>query len=255
MVELKTPEEIEKMRAASVMVASTLAMLRKKVRPGVSTLELSQYAEERIKLGRGKPAFLGYRGYPAALCVSINDEIVHGIPSAGRRISEGDIVSLDLGVLWDGFYGDAAITVAVGEIKPAEAKLLKVTEQALYRAIETVKSGVHIGDVSHAIEDFVGKTGMGVVRDFTGHGIGRHLHEEPSIPNFGRPGTGVVLRPGMTLAIEPMVCLGGPDVVIKEDGWTAVSADGSYAAHFEHTVAVTENGCEILSSAPDWAHI
>ena len=240
------------MRVASAIVASTLALLKGKVKPGVSTLQLNRFAEEEIRRRGGRPAFLGYRGYPAALCASINEEIVHGIPDAGRKIGEGDIVSLDLGVVWNGFYGDAAVTVAAGQVKPEVAKLLKVTEQALYRALETVKSGARLGDVSHAIEEFVRPTGMGVVRDFTGHGIGRRLHEEPSIPNFGRPGTGVVLRPGMTLAIEPMVCLGGAEVVIKDNGWTAVSADGSYAAHFEHTVAVTENGCEILSSIQDY---
>ena len=251
MVELKTPAELEKMRTASGIVASTLALLKEKIKPGVSTLELDRFAAGEIRRRGAQPAFLGYRGYPATLCVSINEEVVHGIPNAGRLIMEGDVVSLDLGAVWDGFYGDAAITVAAGRVKPKLAELLEVTEAALYRALKMVKNGVRLGDVSHAVEEFVAPTGMGVVREFTGHGIGRHLHEEPSIPNFGRPGTGVILRPGMTLAIEPMVCLGSAEVVIKNDGWTAVSSDGSCAAHFEHTVAVTEDGCEILSTAQD----
>ena len=238
------------MRVASSIVASTLALLRGKIVPGVSTLELNRFAEQEIRQRGAQPAFLGYKDYPATLCVSINEEIVHGIPCAGRRIREGDLVSLDLGAVWKGFYGDAAITVAVGRIKPEHRRLLEVTEQALYAALKAVRSGAYLGDVSHAVEKLVEAAGMAVVRDFTGHGIGRRLHEAPSIPNFGRPGTGVVLKPAMTLAIEPMVCLGSAAIVVKNDGWTAVSADGSCAAHFEHTVAVTENGCEIMTKAP-----
>ncbi|OGS51814.1 MAG: type I methionyl aminopeptidase, partial [Elusimicrobia bacterium RIFOXYB2_FULL_62_6] len=193
--------------------------------------------------------FLGYRGYPATLCVSINEEIVHGIPSPKRFVKAGDIVSLDMGAVADGFYGDAALTVAAGGISPEARRLMDVTRESLGRALSAVKAGARLGDVSNAVQKYAEERGMSVVREFTGHGIGRRLHEEPSIPNFGRPGSGPVLKAGMTLAIEPMLCLGRADVVVKNDGWTAVSADGSLAAHFEHTVAVTEDGCEILTAA------
>ena len=236
------------MRQASKIVAQVLVLLKKEIRPGVRTAELNSLAEREIRNREAAPAFLGYRGYPATLCVSINEEVVHGIPSDKRIIRSGDLVSLDLGAVYRGFYGDAAVTVAVGSVKPEFARLMEVTETSLSLALSEVRSGAKLGDVSNAVESFVKKNGMSVVREFTGHGIGRHLHEEPSIPNYGRPGSGVTLKPGMTLAIEPMVCLGRPEIVIRNDGWTAVSADGSCTAHFEHTVAVTEKGCEILSS-------
>jgi methionyl aminopeptidase len=247
MVEIKTPAELDLMRRASRIVALTLDLLKKEIRPGVSTAALNVLAEREIRGSGAVPAFLGYRGYPAALCVSINEEVVHGIPSDKRIIRAGDLVSLDLGAVYQGFYGDAAVTVAVGNISPERSRLMEVTEASLACALAEVKSGAKLGDVCHAVESFVTKHGMSVVREFTGHGIGRHLHEEPSIPNYGRPGSGITLKPGMTLAIEPMVCLGRPEVIIKNDAWTAVSADGSCTAHFEHTVAVTGNGCEILS--------
>jgi len=219
------------------------------VKPGVTTADLDKFAEKATRSMGAKPAFLGYRGYPASLCVSINDEIVHGIPSPKRAIREGDIVSLDFGAFVEGFCGDSAITVAVGNVSPAARRLMDVTRESLERAISAVRAGVRLGDVSHAVEEYAEKNGMGVVREFTGHGIGRHMHEDPSIPNYGRPGSGPLLKAGMTLAIEPMLCLGDPGVIVQPNGWTAVSADGSLAAHYEHTVAVTEDGCDVLSRA------
>jgi methionyl aminopeptidase len=246
-IEIKTPAEIESIRKASRVVAEVLLQLKTRVKPGVSTLDLDRFAEKSVRALGAVPAFLGYRGYPATLCVSINEEIVHGIPSAKRFIGEGDIVSLDLGAVCDGFYGDAALTVAAGEISGGARQLMEVTRRSLEEALSKVKAGARLGDVSHAVEEYAVAHGMSVVREFTGHGIGRRLHEEPSIPNFGRPGSGPVLKAGMTLAIEPMLCLGRAEVIVKNDGWTAVSADGSLAAHYEHTVAVTDAGCDILS--------
>lgn len=237
------------MRKAARVVAEVLLQLKPLVKPGVSTAELDQFAEKRVRELGAVPAFLGYRGYPATLCVSINEEIVHGIPSPKRFVKEGDIVSLDMGAVMDGFYGDAALTVAAGKVSPEARRLMDVTSESLNRALSAVKAGARLGDVSHAVEKYATERGMSVVREFTGHGIGRRLHEEPSIPNFGRPGSGPVLKAGMTLAIEPMLCLGRADVIVKNDGWTAVSADGSLAAHYEHTVAVTDEGCEILTEA------
>lgn len=248
MIDIKTPSEIASMRTASRAVAKTLELLKDLVKPGVSTSELDRFAERHLRELGAVPAFLGYRGYPATLCVSINEEIVHGIPSEKRIVREGDIVSLDLGSVIDGFYGDAALTVAAGNISGGARKLMEVTELSLARALAEVKPGARIGDISNAVEKCAAEHGMSVVREFTGHGIGRRLHEEPSIPNFGKPGSGPVLKAGMTLAIEPMLCLGRAEIVIKNDGWTAVSTDGSLAAHYEHTVAVTEKGFEILSS-------
>lgn len=236
------------MRRASRVVAEVLLQLKPLVKPGVTTAELNDFAERRVRELGAVPAFLGYRGYPATLCVSINEEIVHGIPSPKRVVREGDIVSLDMGAVADGFYGDAAVTVAAGKISADAKRLMEITSRSLDEALAAVKPGARLGDVSHAVQAFAEKNGMAVVKEFTGHGIGRRLHEEPSIPNFGRAGTGPALKPGMTLAIEPMLCLGRADVVVKNDGWTAVSADGSLAAHFEHTVAVTEDGCDILSA-------
>ncbi|MDA8244653.1 MAG: type I methionyl aminopeptidase [Elusimicrobia bacterium] len=249
MIEIKTPAEIESMRRASRVVAEVLAQLKPLVKPGVTTAELDKFAEKRVRELGAVPAFLGYRGYPATLCVSINEEIVHGIPSPKRVVREGDIVSLDMGAVCGGFYGDAAVTVAAGEISGQARRLMEVTSGSLEAALSKVRAGARLGDVSRAVQEYAEGNGMSVVREFTGHGIGRHLHEEPSIPNFGKPGTGPVLKPGMTLAIEPMLCLGRADVIVKNDGWTAVSADGSLAAHYEHTVAVTEDGCDVLSRA------
>lgn len=248
MIEIKTPAEIESMRRASRVVAEVLLQLKPLVKPGVTTAELNDFAERRVRELGAVPAFLGYRGYPATLCVSINEEIVHGIPSPKRIVREGDIVSLDMGAVIEGFYGDAAVTLAAGAVSAPAKKLMEVTRSSLDAGLAAVKAGARLGDVSRAVQEYAEKNGMAVVREFTGHGIGRRLHEEPSIPNFGRAGTGPTLKAGMTLAIEPMLCLGRADVVVKNDGWTAVSADGSLAAHFEHTVAVTEDGCDILSA-------
>ncbi len=258
MVEIKSAAEIEKMRKASAIVAEVLVLLKNMVKPGVATAELNAFAESEIRARDGEPAFLGYRGYPATLCVSINEEVVHGIPSASRKIAEGDIVSLDLGCVWKNYYGDAALTVAAGKISKEAARLMAVTEQCLAEAMAQVRDGAKLGDVCHAVERCAGAAGFSVVREFTGHGIGRRLHEAPSIPNYGRPGSGITLREGMTLAIEPMICAGAPGVEVKGDGWTAVTKDGALAAHFEHTVCVNKGGCDILSAGQAgtaWAHI
>lgn len=247
MIYIKSPEEIRLMRPACKAVAKTLRKLRGIVRPGISTKDLDDFANKCLKEIGAKPGFLNYNGYPATLCVSVNEEIVHGIPSSSRILEEGDIVSMDMGAIINGFYGDAAITVPVGRISGGAAKLIEVTERSLEEGLSVVRAGIRLGDVSSAIGSYAREHGMSVIEEYTGHGVGRRLHEDPSIPNFGHPGTGPVLKAGMTLAIEPMLAIGDPDLIILEDGWTAVTEDGSYAAHFEHTVAVTENGCEILT--------
>lgn len=246
-IELKGAAELGVMRRAGRIVADILGILERAVEPGVSTLELDRIARAELKSRRAKAAFLGYRGFPAALCVSINSEVIHGIPAAGRKLREGDIVGMDFGCLFEGFYGDAALTAAVGEISPEARKLMDVTRTSLDRAIAAIKTGARLGDVSHAVQSHVEGNGFSVVREFVGHGIGRSLHEEPPIPNYGRAGTGPRLSPGMVLAIEPMVNVGGSDVVTKDDGWTAATRDGSLSAHFEHTVALTEDGPEVLT--------
>ena len=234
------------MKAANALVAEVLEELRRAAAPGVTTAELDGLAESLVRQGGAVPAFKGYRGYPSTLCVSINEEVVHGIPSS-RQLAEGDIVSLDMGVLLDGFYGDSAITVGVGRIADRAADLLRVTEEALYRAIDQVRVGGRISDLGHAVQAHVEAHGFSVVREFVGHGIGASLHEEPQIPNYGEPGRGPRLAEGMVLAIEPMVNMGKPGVKILADGWTAVTRDSSLSAHFEHTVAVTAEGPEILT--------
>jgi len=246
MINLRTKEEIEKLRRSNRLVAQALLKVREAIKPGVRTAELDRIAEETIRKGGGRPAFKGYRGYPANLCVSVNEEVVHGIPGP-RRLEEGDIVSLDLGVLMDGYYGDAAITVPVGEVSEEAKKLIEVTEEALHKGIEKARVGNRLYDISHAIQSWVESFGFSVVRDFVGHGIGRQLHEEPQVPNFGPPNQGPRLMVGMVLAIEPMVNAGGWQVKVREDGWTVVTADGSLSAHFEHTIAITEDGPDILS--------
>ena len=244
----KSQAEIEKMRRSGHVVRQVLDELRAMVAPGVSTMDLEKHAERRIKELGAKPAFKGYYDYPCVLCTSINEEIVHGIPSEKRLLKAGDIVSVDCGVVLDGYYGDAAITVPVGEqITPELEKLLQVTEDSLYRGIEKVRIGNSVGDVGAAVQSFVEAAGFSVVREFVGHGIGTKLHEEPQVPNFGTPGHGARLREGMVLAIEPMVNFGKPEARVLSDKWTAVTADGSYSAHFEHCVAVTKNGPMILT--------
>jgi methionyl aminopeptidase len=246
MIICKSSAEIEKMRRSGRLVRELLQEICQRARPGVSTLELEKHAEKRLAQLGARPAFKGYRGYPCCLCTSVNDEIIHGIPS-GRRLNEGDLLSVDLGVVLDGFYGDSALTVPVGEVSEGAKKLLCVTEAALERAIESVRPGNRLGDVSAVVQEHVESNGFSVVREFVGHGIGRQLHEEPQIPNFGPPGRGPVLKEGMVLAIEPMVNAGSPASRLLDDQWTAVTVDGEYSAHFEHMVAVTGNGPDVLT--------
>jgi methionyl aminopeptidase len=250
MITIKSAREIDLMRRANVIVAEVLQELKRAVRAGITTLELDQIAEELTLKKNATPAFKGYqvggRIYPRSLCASINDEIVHGIPSA-RALKEGDIIGLDYGVIYQGYYGDSAVTVGIGKVSEEAERLMRVTEQALYRGIEHLKDGERMGKLSSAIQQTAEDAGFSVVRSFVGHGIGRRLHEEPPVPNYGQPESGLRLRQGMVLAIEPMVNVGGYDVAIKDDGWTAVTKDGSLSAHFEHSVAITENGPYILS--------
>lgn len=249
MIEIKNQQEISLIERACKIAAETLQILKEETKPGVNTLYLDEIANRCIEKRRAKPAFLGYRGYPKTICVSINEEVIHGIPSEKKVIKEGDVVSIDLGVVYEGYYGDAALTFIVG--RPRDKKhveLVEVCQAALKEGIDIIRDGVRLGTLSHAIGSYVFKHGMDVLREFTGHGIGRSLHEEPAIFNYGVKGTGPILREGMTLAIEPMITLGKADVYIKEDGWTVVTRDGSYAAHFEHTICVQKNGAKVLTS-------
>ena len=246
MIVCKSASELVRMRTANALVADVLGALKAMVLTGVTTLDLDAVAESLVRDGGAEPAFKGYRGYPATVCASVNEEVVHGIPSK-RPLKAGDIVSLDVGVLLDGFYGDSALTVPVGEISVAAAKLLSVTEQSLERAISAVRAGARVSDLGHAVQHYVEANGYSVVREFVGHGIGTKLHEEPQIPNYGQPGQGPRLAEGMVLAIEPMVNIGSATVKILKDGWTAVTSDGNLSAHFEHTVAVTAEGAEVLT--------
>lgn len=248
-VEVKSAKELEVMRRAGRIVAETLAALRARVAPGVSTAELDALAEAEILKRKAKPAFKGYRGFPATLCASINEEVVHGIPRKDRVLKDGDIIGLDMGCVLEGYYADSAVTVAVGNVSKEARRLLDVARESLEKGIARMEPGGRLGDVGAAIQAHVEAAGFSVVREFVGHGIGRALHEDPPVPNYGTAGTGIRLKPGMVLAIEPMVNAGGPDVRVLEDQWTAVTADGRLSAHFEHTVAVTENGPEILTKA------
>jgi methionyl aminopeptidase len=247
-VVLKSSHEIEKMRRAGQVVREVLELVRGLVKPGATTLDLEKAAEARLKELGVKAAFKGYHGFPCVLCTSVNSEVVHGIPSAKRVLKDGDIVSVDFGVVVDGYYGDAAITVPVGEkIDPTTARLLEVTERSLHAGIAAVRPGATLGDVGAAVQGVVEAEGFSVVRDFVGHGIGVHMHEDPQVPNFGQAGRGMKLKTGMVIAIEPMVNAGKPDVQVLGDGWTAVAKDGSMSAHFEHTVAVTATGARVLT--------
>ena len=246
MIVYKSPEEISRLRAANRLVADVLSELQAMVAPGVTTQELDAVAEARIRENGAVPAFKGYQGYPATLCVSVNDAVVHGIPS-DRALKDGDIISIDMGVLRSGYYGDSAVTVGVGHVSEHASTLMTVTQEALDRAIAKVQVDGRVSNLSHVIQQHVEAHGFSVVREFVGHGIGTKLHEEPQIPNYGEPGLGPRLREGMVLAIEPMVNAGGPGVRVLDDGWTAVTRDGELSAHFEHTVAVTADGPEILS--------
>lgn len=250
MIILKTADELERMRRAGRLAAEALAEVARAVRPGVTGTALDKVAEAFIRDRGGVPSFKGYRGFPASVCISVNDEVVHGIPN-GRPLRDGVIVSIDLGAVVEGFHGDTAVTLPVGEVRPELRRLLAVARESLYKGIEAVRPGRSLGDVGAAVQRHAEAAGYSVVRDFAGHGIGRHLHEEPQVPNFGEPKTGAALRAGMTLAIEPMVNLGGYEVVMDGDGWTVRTRDGKPSAHFEHTVAVTEDGGEVLTAVPD----
>jgi methionyl aminopeptidase len=247
MIICRSREELETMHRAGMVVWGALTELRKMVRPGVTTMELDEFAEEYAKEHGARPAFKGYHGYPKSLCTSINNEVVHGIPSAKRSVKEGDILSMDFGVELDSYFGDAALTVPVGKVDPAREKLLRVACEALERGIEKARPGNRLTDISAAVQQHVEQNGLSVVREFVGHSIGTKMHEDLQLPNYGEPGHGPKLQKGMVLAIEPMVNIGSPEVRVLDDQWTAVTRDGSDSAHFEHTVAVTENGPWILT--------
>lgn len=247
MIIYRSPQEVEKLHVSSKLVAATVQHLAPMVEPGITTAELDRAAEAYIRQHGGIPAFKGYRGFPATLCTSINSEVVHGIPSKKRRLKVGDIIGIDCGAIVDGYYGDHAITFAVGDITDAGRMLLQTTRQALEAGIAQAKVGNRLSDISHTIQTYAEMRGYSVVKAFVGHGIGTALHEEPQVPNFGPPGRGPRLREGMVLALEPMLNLGSADVEILSDNWTVITADGALSAHFEHTVAVTEQGGVVLS--------
>ncbi len=247
MIVIKSPREIELMREAGRIVALTLAALAERVREGITTAQLEEWAEEIIRKHGGIPSFKGYRGYPASICVSVNEEVVHGIPSRKRVLKEGDVVSIDVGVIYKGYHGDAAVTGGVGQVTEEARKLIEVARGALESAISAARAGNRLGDISWAIQNYAESNGFNVVREYTGHGIGRYMHEDPQVPNVGVPGKGPLLRPGMTLALEPMVVAGSWEVEVLQDGWTVVTKDRSLAAHFEHTIAITDGEAEILT--------
>ena len=248
MIVCRSAAELDRMREAGRLVGEVLTELASHVAPGVTTADLDLLAEKRIAQAGAIAAFKGYHGYPATICASINDEVIHGIPSGRRVLNEGDVISLDVGASLDGYYGDSAITLPVGQVSEEAATLLRVTEEALYRAIERVRPGGRVSDIGHEVQKHVEAYGFSVVREFVGHGIGQRMHEEPQVPNYGDPGRGPRLAEGMVLAIEPMVNAGKPAVKVLADGWTAVTRDGGLSAHFEHTVAVTADGPRILTA-------
>ena len=248
-IEIKTPGQIAAMREAGLVVARTLRVLADAVRPGITTADLDALAEAEIRAAGATPSFKGYHGYPATICASVNEEIVHGIPSPRRSLREGDLISIDCGAILGGWHGDAAVTVGVGAISAADAALLEACETALWRGLAQARAGGRLGDISHAVETSVARSGRyGMVEEYTGHGIGSAMHMDPPVPNYGRAGRGPRLRPGMALAIEPMVMRGGAETALLDDGWTVVTADGSRAAHFEHTVAITGDGPWVLTA-------
>ena len=247
MLTIKSARELDLMKDAGKIVANSLSLVEQNVRPGISTGELNDIVEKYMEEVGARPSFKGYNGFPAAICTSINDELVHGIPSYSRKLEEGDIISIDIGAELKGYHGDAAKTFAVGKISEEAEKLMRVTEEALNQGIAAAESGARLTDISFAIQSHVEKNGLSVVRDYTGHGIGQHLHEDPQILNYGSPGRGIKLKPGMALAIEPMVVVGGYQVKQLEDGWTVVSVDGSLCAHFEHSIGIYEHRTEILT--------
>lgn len=246
-IHLKSAKEIEAMRSASKFVAEILVELREKVREGITTAEIDRIAEDLTLKRKAKPAFKGYRGFPASICISVNEEVVHGIPSSRRVLRSGDIVGLDFGVVYDGYYGDAAMTVPIGKVSPEIEHLMRVTEQSLYKAIEQAVPGNFISDISAAVQRLADANNYGIVKEFCGHGIGRSLHEDPPVLNYVQNGKGPKIKPGLVLAIEPMINLGTDKVRVLNDGWTVITADGKPSAHFEHTIAVTPNGPEILT--------
>ncbi len=246
MIVCRSTAELERLARVNALVARVLVELAAMIAPGVTTAEMDAVAERRLREAGAEPAFKGYHGYPATICASVNEQVVHGIPSA-RKLATGDIISVDLGAKMDGFYGDSAVTVAVGPVSAEAARLLDVTKQSLHEALAVVKAGARLSDIGAAVQRHVEANGFSVVREFVGHGIGATLHEEPQIPNYGTPGRGPRLAEGMVLAIEPMVNIGQAGVKVLSDGWTAVTKDGSLSAHFEHTVAVTADGCRVLT--------
>lgn len=248
MITIKSKREIDLMREAGRIVALAHAEVKKNIRPGISTLELDRIAEDVIRKNGAIPSFKNYEGFPASICASINEVVVHGIPKDKAILKDGDIISVDIGAIYKGYHGDSAWTYAVGKVKPEVLKLMEVTEQALFKGLEQVKPGNHLSDIGHAISSYVQPYGYGVVEEFTGHGVGRQMHEEPAVPNFGKEGKGPILKVGMTLAIEPMINLGTKRVRILSDGWTTVTADRKPSAHFEHSVAITEDGYVILTT-------
>ena len=247
MITIRTPEEIEKIALASKLTADTLSLLEKTVRPGSSTLELDRIAEEYIRSNGGIPSCKGYEGYPASLCTSVNDMVVHGIPSAKKILRKGDIISIDLVVELNGYMGDSCITIPVGHTNKKNLQLIEVTEQALFAGIKQAVPGNHVGDIGYAVEKTVKPYGYGVLREYVGHGIGTDMHEDPEVPNYGTPGHGPRLEEGMVICIEPMITMGSPDILTLRDGWGVVTADGKPAAHIEHTVAITKDGPKILT--------
>lgn len=249
MIILKTPQEIELIAKACRVVALTIAFLRERVKPGITTADLDRWAEEFIVREGARPAFKGYRGYPATLCTSVNEEVVHGIPSSRKRLNEGDIIGVDVGAVVEGYHGDAAVTLPVGAISDEAARLIRVTEASLSAGLAMVRVGNRLSDVSHAIQTVAEAEGYSVVTDFVGHGIGRNLHEDPQVPNYGRPGEGPRLKEGLVLAIEPMVNVGRSEVEVLTDRWTVVTKDRSLSAHFEHTIALTVHGPHVLTMA------
>ena len=252
MIYLKNAQQLDCMRKSGALLYEVLCRLREAIKPGMSTAELDVYAEQLIRKHKAIPSFLDYQGYPASICASINDEVVHGIPADNVIIQNGDIISVDCGLILDGWQADSAFTVGVGEITPEARKLIDVTEESFYKGIRKAIAGNHLGDIGHTIQAHAESFGYGVVRDLTGHGIGRDMHEDPSIPNFGRPGHGTRLRAGMTLAIEPMIAMGDYHVAQLDDGWTIVTEDGSLCSHYEHTIAINEKGLPELLTYPGY---
>ena len=252
MIYLKNAQQLDCMRKSGALLYDVLGRLREAVKPGMSTAELDVYAEQLIRKNKAIPSFLDYQGYPASICASVNDEVVHGIPSEDMILKEGDVLSVDCGLILDGWQADSAFTVGVGPISPENQKLITVTEECFFKGIRQAIAGNHLGDIGYAVQSHAESHGYGVVRDLTGHGIGRNMHEEPSVPNFGRPGHGTRLRAGMTLAIEPMITAGDYHVAELEDGWTIVTEDGSWCSHYEHTIAINEHGLPEVLSYPGY---